>query len=187
MLAEAEADLKATQDKMTKLAAPQSIRESLDRIAQQHTTPENYFDEARKDLAEATEFVRKKNLVPLFDTKNLQVIPTPVFMRGIYGVGGFNAAPALEPQLGAFFWITPIPKDWPKERVESKLREYNRYGLEQLTIHEAMPGHYVQLEYANRVQPEVAAAAAQHLWQQSVCGRLGILHAAAHDRRRLHE
>ena len=154
VLAEAEAELKATQDKMAKLAAPLSIREALDRIARQHTTPENYFDEARKDLAEATDFVRKKNLVPLFDTKNLQVIPTPEFMRGIYGVGGFNSAPALEPQLGAFFWITPIPKDWPKERVESKLREYNRYGLQQLVIHEAMPGHYVQFEYANRVQPQ---------------------------------
>ncbi len=154
VLAEAEAELKITQDKMAKLAAPLSIRAALDRIARQHTTPENYFDEARKDLAEATEFVRKKNLVPLFDAKNLQVIPTPEFMRGIYGVGGFNPAPALEPQLGAFFWITPIPKDWPKERVESKLREYNRYGMQQLVIHEAMPGHYVQFEYANRVQPQ---------------------------------
>jgi hypothetical protein len=82
------------------------------------------------------------------------VIETPVFMRGIYGVGGFNAAPPLQPELGAFYWVTPIPKDWPKERIESKLREYNAYGIQQLTIHEAMPGHYVQLEYANRVQPQ---------------------------------
>ena len=56
---------------------------------------------------------------------NLQVIPTPEFMRGVYPVGGFNQAPALEPQLGAFYWVTPIPSDWPKDRVESKLREYN--------------------------------------------------------------
>jgi uncharacterized protein (DUF885 family) len=75
-------------------------------------------------------------------------------MRGIYAVGGFNAAPALEPQLGAFYWITPIPKTWPRERIDSKLREYNDYGLQELTIHEAMPGHYVQLEYANDVQPD---------------------------------
>jgi len=85
---------------------------------------------------------------------NLQVIPTPEFMRGIYAVGGFNPAPALEPQLGAFYWVTPIPPDWPAERVESKLREYNFYKLKLLTIHEAMPGHYVQFEYANDVQPK---------------------------------
>jgi len=82
------------------------------------------------------------------------VIDTPEFMRGIYAVGGFNAAPPLQPELGAFYWITPIPKTWPKDRIESKLREYNNYGLQQLTIHEAMPGHYVQLEYANDVQPK---------------------------------
>jgi uncharacterized protein (DUF885 family) len=84
---------------------------------------------------------------------NLKVIPTPEFMRGIYGVAGFNPAPALEPQLGAFYWVTPIPSSWTKERIDSKLREYNRYGLMQITIHEAMPGHYVQLEVANDVQP----------------------------------
>jgi uncharacterized protein (DUF885 family) len=49
--------------------------------------------------------------------------------------------------------VTPVAKDWPKERIESKLREYNYYGLKLLTIHEAMPGHYVQAEYANELQP----------------------------------
>src|SRR5678815_1525408 len=49
--------------------------------------------------------------------------------------------------------IRDSPKGWPATRAESKLREYNNYGLQQLTIHEAMPGHYVQLEYANDVQP----------------------------------
>jgi uncharacterized protein (DUF885 family) len=81
------------------------------------------------------------------------VIETPEFMRGIYAVGGFAPAPPLEPQLGAFYWITPIPKDWPRERIESKLREYNFYGLKLLTNHEAMPGHYVQFEYSNDIQP----------------------------------
>src|SRR5207237_6858224 len=71
-----------------------------------------------------------------------------------YAVGGFNPAPPLQPELGAFYWITPIPKNWTRDRVESKLREYNNYGLQHLTVHEAMPGHYVQLEYANDVQPK---------------------------------
>jgi uncharacterized protein (DUF885 family) len=69
-------------------------------------------------------------------------------------VGGFVSAPALEPQLGAFYWLTPIPTSWPQARIDSKLREYNLYGLKLLTIHEAMPGHYVQLEYSNNLQPE---------------------------------
>ncbi|MBZ5612175.1 MAG: DUF885 domain-containing protein [Acidobacteriia bacterium] len=154
VLAEAEAALKNIRDEMAKLAAPRSVKEALDKIAQQQATPATYMDQARKDLDEATAFVREKHLVTLPNRSNLQVIPTPEFMRGVYSVAGFNAAPALEPQLGAFYWVTPIPTDWPKERIESKLREYNRYGMMQITIHEAMPGHYVQLEIGNNLDPK---------------------------------
>jgi uncharacterized protein (DUF885 family) len=154
LLAGAEADLKATRDEMAKLAAPKTVKQALDEIAARHPTPENYFAEARKDLDEARDFVRMKDLLTLPTRGNLEVTETPEFMRGIYGVGGFNPAPPLEPQLGAFYWITPIPKNWPADRVQSKLREYNNYGLQELTIHEAMPGHYVQFEYANDVLPE---------------------------------
>jgi uncharacterized protein (DUF885 family) len=130
------------------------IGEVLGKIADRHTDRESYMDDARKDLDEARAFVREKHLLTLPPRANLQVIPTPEFMRGSYPVGGFNAAPALEPQLGAFYWVTPIPPAWPKDRVESKLREYNFYKLKLLTIHEAMPGHYVQMEVANDVQPK---------------------------------
>lgn len=153
VLAEAEAQLKATREEMTKLAAPKTVREALDAIAQQHATPATYFKEAKQDLERARQFVEARGLVPLPSGETLQVIPTPEFMRGGYGVGGFSPAPALEPQLGAFYWITPIPKNASKESAESRLREYNTYGLEHLTIHEAMPGHWVQFEYANRIQP----------------------------------
>jgi uncharacterized protein (DUF885 family) len=154
VLSEAEAALKDVRGEMVKLAAPQSVKAALDKIAQQHTTPAAYMDQAKKDLEEATNFVREKHLVTLPPTANLQVIPTPEFMRGIYSVGGFDAAPALEPQLGAFYWVTPFSPNMPKESVESKLREYNRYGLMELTIHEAMPGHYVQFQFANALEPK---------------------------------
>jgi uncharacterized protein (DUF885 family) len=130
------------------------IREVLDKIAQTHSTPESYMDDARRDLDEARNFAKQKNLLTLPEHSNLQVIPTPEFERGIYSVGGFNPAPVLEPKLGAFFWLTPIPPNWPKARVESKLREYNFYNLKLLVIHEAMPGHYVQGEFANEIEPQ---------------------------------
>lgn len=169
ILADAEAQIKAVRRQMFDLSLPLHkkwypthrdpvdlnliVNETLTRVADKHATPETYFADARRDLEEARAFVKAKNLLALPPRDNLQVIETPEFMRGIYGVGGFNPAPALEPKLGAFYWITPIPRNWPKERIESKLREYNYYGLKLLTIHEAMPGHYVQLEYANDIQP----------------------------------
>lgn len=158
VLAEAEADLEKVRGRMQELAAKVrpggGIAETLARIAGRHSTRDRYIADARRDLEEARRFVRAKALLPLPSRDNLLVIETPEFLRGIYAVGGFASAPALEPHLGAFYWITPIPKEWPAQRAESKLREYNFYKLKLLTIHEAMPGHYVQLEYANNLEPK---------------------------------
>ncbi|MDP8986105.1 MAG: DUF885 domain-containing protein [Pseudomonadota bacterium] len=154
LLKEAEVDLERVRGEMTKLAAPQTVEAALAAVASDHAQPTTYMASAQQALAEATAFVKARDLLTLPERGNLQVIETPVFMRGIYGVGGFNAAPPLEPQLGAFYWVTPIPSDWPQARIDSKLREYNRSMLQHLSVHEAMPGHYVQAEYANDVQPQ---------------------------------
>ena len=129
----------------------------LEKIALVHTTPDKFFDEAKQDYDRALAFVKEKNLLPLPPVNNLQIIPTPAFMRGVYGVAGFQSAPPLEPKLGAFFWITPFELGMPKADVESKLREYNRWGLETVVIHEAMPGHFVQFQYANAMEPQSRA------------------------------
>jgi uncharacterized protein (DUF885 family) len=169
LLEHAEKDLQSVRAKMYELALPlyrnwklagssedhdHVITSVLDKIAERHSTPDTYVEDAKRDLDEARAFVQAKRLLTLPARSNLKVIETPEFMRGIYAVGGFNPAPALEPQLGAFYWITPIPKTWPAERIQSKLREYNFYNLKLLTIHEAMPGHYVQFEFVNDVQPK---------------------------------
>jgi uncharacterized protein (DUF885 family) len=162
VLQSAESDLKRVRREMFEIAKQlgatgdenHAIREALEKIAQHHSTPDTYLGDAKADLAEARAFVQQKNLLTLPAGGNLQVIETPELMRGIYAVGGFNPAPALEPKLGAFYWITPIPGSWEQKRIDSKLREYNFFNLKLLTIHEAMPGHYVQGEFANAVQPK---------------------------------
>ncbi len=153
LLQEAEADLIKTRAEMVQLAAPKTVEQALADVANRHATPATYLAAARQALTTATAFVKMKDLVTLPPNANLQVIETPVFMRGTYGVGGFNPAPPLEPKLGAFYWVTPISTSWPQARIDSKLREYNDSGMQHLTVHEAMPGHYVQAEYANNVQP----------------------------------
>jgi uncharacterized protein (DUF885 family) len=153
LLAEAESDLVKTRAEIARLAAPKSAADALAEVARQHATAATYIPSAKQALAAATAFVKSKDLLTLPPNANLEVIETPVFMRGVYGVGGFNPAPALEPKLGAFFWVTPIPSTWPQSRIDSKLREYNESGMQHLTVHEAMPGHYVQAEYANELQP----------------------------------
>lgn len=153
LLAEAEADLLKVRAEIARLAAPKTVEEALAEVAREHATAATFMASAKQALAGATAFVKAKDLLTLPPNANLEVIETPVFLRGIYSVGGFNPAPALEPKLGAFFWVTPIPSEWAQTRIDSKLREYNASGIQHLTVHEAMPGHYVQAEYANEVQP----------------------------------
>ena len=109
-----------------------------------------FIDQAKKDIGELRKFVEEAGLVFVPGNDNLQIIETPEFMRGTYSVAGFVGAPALQPKLSAFYWVTPIPSSWSRNREISKLREYNLLKLKLLTLHEAIPGHYVQTEFANQ-------------------------------------
>ena len=129
------------------------IGEVLRRISDDHPKRDQLMDAVKKDLDAITAFIRDKKIVSLSPRQNLKVIPTPPFMRGIYSVAGFAGPPPLEPTAEAQYWVTPIDPSMPEDRAESKLREYNDWVLKWLTIHEALPGHYVQYEHANDVQP----------------------------------
>jgi uncharacterized protein (DUF885 family) len=130
------------------------ITEVLHRISDEHPKPEQLQQTIEADLESIKQFIREKKIVSLGTRDNLKVIPTPLFERGIYSVAGFHSAPPLEPQAEAEYWVTPIDPKMPADKVESKLREYNNYTLEWLSIHEALPGHYVQFEHLNNIQPE---------------------------------
>ncbi len=129
------------------------IGEVLGKIADDHTTRDQLMTTIEADLATTRQFVIDKKIVSLKSRDNLKVIATPVFLRGIYSVAGFHSAPPLDPGAEAEFWVTPIGPDVSDAKAESKLREYNNWVLKWLTIHEALPGHYVQAEHANEIQP----------------------------------
>jgi uncharacterized protein (DUF885 family) len=130
------------------------VREVLDRIGREHPARDALFESVRHDLGEIGAFLDAHPIVSVVRRDTLQISETPPFLRGIYGVAGLFPPPALRPDLAAFYYVTPIPKEWPAEKAESRLREYNRYKLILLSIHEALPGHYTQSLYANEVQPE---------------------------------
>jgi uncharacterized protein (DUF885 family) len=160
VLAAAEARVKELHADMRRLAlvvdpkGAGDIRAALGKVAADHPKPEALFETARKDVDEARRFVIEQQLLTLEKRDNLRVIETPAFMRSQLGVAAFDGAPPLEPEAGAFYYVTPFPPDWPAAKVDAKLREYNRYMLALITIHEAMPGHYVQFERASSVEPE---------------------------------
>lgn len=129
------------------------ISEVLSKIAEDHPKRDDLMQTAKDDLSGIRQFIIDKKIVSLKSRDNLKVIPTPEFERGIYSVGGFHSAPPLDPNAEAEFWVTPISPKTPDANAESRLREYNNWVLKWLCIHEALPGHYVQAEHANDIQP----------------------------------
>src|SRR5262249_25267825 len=110
------------------------IKGVLDDIAKEHSTPDALFGDAKADVAREVAFIQKKNLLTLPPIENLTIRETPPFMRSIYGVAGFDGAPPLQPQLRAFYYVTPLPKDWPHENVVAKVRVYNPYALGVISV-----------------------------------------------------
>jgi uncharacterized protein (DUF885 family) len=175
LLADAEAELKRIRTEMFQTALPlykqmypgqddysnlpgrerenKIIHAVIDKISDEHPERDQLIDAVKADLEGINQFIRDKKIVSLGSRDNLKVIPTPEFERGIYSVAGFHSAPPLEPNAEAQYWVTPIDPKMPAAKAESKLREYNNYTLKWLTIHEALPGHYVQAEHADDVQP----------------------------------
>ncbi|HEX8678436.1 MAG TPA: DUF885 domain-containing protein, partial [Chthoniobacterales bacterium] len=120
----------------------------LDKLAEERPNDDTIVALSEKALTEATEFTRQKDLITVFDEK-LQIIVMPEFKRG-QGIAYCDSPGPLEKNGETFFAIEPTPASWSKERKESFFREYNNYMVHDLTIHEAMPGHFLQLAHSNR-------------------------------------
>ncbi len=122
----------------------------LDKLAEKHPDDNTIVGYAQKIVGEATDFVKKHDLVTVPE-KPLDVIVMPEFKRGT-GIAYCDSPGPLERNGKTFFAVEPTPKDWSKERKASFFREYNNYMVGDLTVHEAMPGHYLQLAHANQFQ-----------------------------------
>jgi len=127
----------------------ETILKVIGAINQDHGKPEDLVSDARATVERIKEFIRKKDYVRLPDPDLCKVIEMPEFRRG-NSLAYLDNAPPLDPDAHSYFAVSPPPADWSPQRVESFLEEYNHYMLQILTIHEAYPGHYVQLAYAVR-------------------------------------
>ena len=132
-----------------------TIRGVLDAIATDHPRAEELLDWCRAENDRIEAFIAERDLIGLAD-EPLQIVWTPQFLRAFGGAMLIPPGP-LDRGLDSFFAITPIPDDWDEERRESWMRENNARQLRLLTIHEAVPGHYLQLAYANRTDSTVRA------------------------------
>lgn len=168
VLARAEAELKFIQGDMVTMAVPlyekwfkempdmlshedqlALVKRVLDRIAEDHVERDEVVENAEATIAELTTFIQENNILTLDPTKPLEIRETPEYQRGV-SIASLQAPGPLEKNLPTYYNVSPIPDEWNDEKANSFLREYNNISVKILSIHEALPGHYVQLYYANR-------------------------------------
>jgi uncharacterized protein (DUF885 family) len=133
------------------------VRAVLDALAQVHSAPEALRDDAEAKLKTLGQAVTDKRIVTTDPAEVLQVIWTPPHKQGV-AVAGLQSPGALEARpegLASLYLVQPVPAEWPAAQRESLLREYNDFMLEILSIHEAIPGHFVQGYHARHNDSKV--------------------------------
>jgi uncharacterized protein (DUF885 family) len=125
-----------------------AVRGVLDAIARDHPAAPDLLTFCREEVVRIEAFCRERDVVGLAE-EPLEIRWTPVFLRSFGGAMLHTPGP-FDKGERAFYSITPPADDWPPERVESFLRENNSRLLRLITIHEAVPGHYLQGVYNNR-------------------------------------
>ncbi len=127
----------------------QAIECALDKTYARRATRDTLVQTAKQTLAQATDFVREKGFVTM-PTAPVRVVLMPKFNQG-NSVAYDDPPGPLDKNQPNFYTISPIPADWTDEQATNFLTEYNLYMIHDLSIHEAMPGHYLQLDHANKV------------------------------------
>ncbi len=118
-------------------------------VSQEHSQPSALIADARKSVKDIQDFITARDILRLPEKDRCQVIEMPEFRRG-NSLAYLDSALPLDPDGFSYYAISPPPKQWNQKRVDSFLEEYNNHMLQILSIHEAYPGHYVQLQYSNR-------------------------------------
>ncbi|MDG4760041.1 DUF885 domain-containing protein [Micromonospora sp. WMMD710] len=130
-------------------ADDEAVRRALDVLAAEHPDDATIVELAGITLDEETDFVRAHDLVTLVDDRCV-IQEMPEFARGVAVAYCDSPGPLETANVPTFYCIAPTPSDWPAQRVESFYREYNDHMIRNLTVHEAMPGHFLQLAHARR-------------------------------------
>jgi uncharacterized protein (DUF885 family) len=141
-------DASALPDQPSAAQQQAAIEAALALTYRERPARDGVMAKANATLAQATAFVRAKGLVSMPDTP-VKIITMPKFQQGA-AVAYCDSPGALEQRLDTLYAISPIPDDWSDAQATSFLSEYNDYMIQDVSIHEAMPGHYLQIAHANQ-------------------------------------
>ena len=159
LLAIGEANLKRDRDLFMATAAridPQATPAAvLARLTEDRPKPDDLVAATRDTIERTRRFLIDKQIVTVPSDVRPTIAETPAFMR----TGGFasmDTPGAFETKATeAFYYVTPPEKDWEPRRTDEHMQQFNRTGMDIITVHEAFPGHYLQFLNAKHYPTKV--------------------------------
>ncbi len=159
-------DLKNNFTRMNELVEPtgKSTQEFLVEVSSDHSEPDNLMIDINNSLVRIRQFIVDSEIVGLPSEEHCKVMPTPKFARG-FGFAAMNSPGPFEVKEAdqSYFWVTPPEPTWTPDRIEQFMGFMNRSFMEVVTIHEAYPGHFVQLFYNKQSKSEISKLLARNI------------------------
>jgi uncharacterized protein (DUF885 family) len=134
--------------------------EVVARLKANHPTADGLLDAYRHEVKRAREFLVQKDAVEFPPGDDLEVVDTPPFLRSTV-TAAYDQPPPFDATTKGFFFVTPIDKVLLKAKQEEMLRENDHGDLVDTAVHEAYPGHHLQLSFARR-HPSLVRKALDH-------------------------
>lgn len=131
---------------------PQQIAE---RYEKDHPPPDQLLQTFRNTFSGLIEFINQKHIITIPSTTRPILEETPPFMRALTTASMDTPGPYEKVATEAYFNVTLPEKNWPPKRVEEFMTAFNRGTIASTAIHEAYPGHFVQLLWFQKVHSKV--------------------------------
>jgi uncharacterized protein (DUF885 family) len=145
-------ETKAQMEKLAREIGPgKTAKELLEQAKADHPAADELLDVYRREMARVREFVATKGIVTIPAGESLKIEPTPPYLRGIIPYAAYMMPGALEKVQQGVFLVTPVDPTSPPEEQQEKLKGHYYAKLPVTALHEAYPGHHLQLVYANTV------------------------------------
>ncbi|HEV8321198.1 MAG TPA: DUF885 domain-containing protein [Myxococcota bacterium] len=154
------AEVRRLQAEMAKVAATlapgKSIAAAIALAGADHPSAADLIATYTARQAELRAFIVDHALVTVPPGDKLTIMPTPEFARSMISAAVFTAGPFEKVDLTTYYVVTPVDASRPKKDQEEQLAADHGLSLiDVVSIHEAYPGHHVQLLAARAVPSPV--------------------------------
>ena len=131
-------------------------------------TPEPHWlrDAYVAEMERARQFVVDRKLAPLSPGERLEIVDTPMFERSLAPFAMYQPPAPFDADQTGFFYVTPIDLRRTKEEQAQQLAGHCTPSLPVIALHEAYPGHHLQLCHANRAATRLRKIASSDLFAE---------------------